>query len=227
MNISVIIPAYNEAELIRQTVSAILERADGALAEIIVADGGSTDKTTEYARAMGAKVLTSPKGRAVQMNAGAREASGDILYFLHADSIPPEKFDRTITEAVSEGDVAGCFRLSFDSHHPLLRFYAWFTRFDVNAFRFGDQSLFIKREVFEEAGGFREDHIVMEDNEIVRRIRREYGFRIIPESVTTSARKYRETGVLKLQLVFTLIFVGYYMGVPQATLVSWYKKFIR
>lgn len=227
MKISVIIPAYNEAGMIQKTITAVQARADEPLHEIIVADGDSTDTTGECAEEAGAAVLTSPKGRAAQMNAGARHASGDILYFLHADSIPPEKFDRKIRTVVTAGSTAGCFRLSFDHKHPLLRFYAWFTRFNINAFRFGDQSLFVKKEVFEEAGGFREDHIVMEDNEIVRRIRKEHMFSIIPEAVVTSARKYRETGVIKLQLIFTMIFLGYHLGVSQSRLVSWYESFIK
>lgn len=228
MNISVIIPAYNEESVIEQTVSTVFRRTNSqCLQEIIVADGGSRDRTRSLARKAGARVVTSPqKGRAAQMNCGARHSSGDILYFLHADSIPPSGFDEQVLARIRSGIPAGCFRLAFDLGHPLLRFYAWFTRFDMDAFRFGDQSLFITRALFEKIGGFREDHLVMEDQEIVGRIKKAAAFEIIPDTVKTSSRKYREVGMIKLQLIFTAVFIGYHLGISQPALISWYRKLI-
>lgn len=227
MQISVIIPALNEEAVIAKTIGKVRQHSDPSrLKEIIVVDGGSTDATVAQAERAGAIIVKSPKGRAKQMNVGAKAASGEILYFLHADSIPPAGFGQAILKAIDEGYSAGCFRLKFDKEHMLLNFYAWFTRYDVDAFRFGDQSLYMNRVVFSRIGGFREDHIVMEDNEIVRRVKQAYKFCIRPERVTTSARKYREVGVLKLQLIFCLIYIGYFVGASQATLVSWYNKII-
>jgi len=221
MKLSVIIPAYNEEAHITETISAVKNRGGHNLHEIIIADGQSSDATVAAARSAGARVVTSPQqGRAPQMNYGAQQASADVLYFLHADSIPPPAFATQVTKAVQAGFPAGCFQLTFDQDHPLLDTYAWFTRFDLDAFRFGDQSLFITSETFDKIGGFRDDHIVMEDNEIVRRIKKDYPFIILDDSVETSARSYRQAGVVKLQLVFVLIYILYFMGVEQEVLAS-------
>lgn len=225
--ISVIIPVYNEAALIGKTIHAVKHRS-GNVSEIIVVDGGSHDSTPKEARTAGAEVFSSPaKGRAIQMNYGAEQATGEILFFLHADTTPPFDFDRRIQQAVGSDRAAGCFRLGFDDNHFLLDTYAWFTRFDINAFRFGDQGLFISRTIFEDIGGFREDHLVMEDNEIVRRIKKKTKFKVLSAKVITSARKYKRNGVLRLQMVFLLIYILYKLGFSQKRLVKTYQKLIR
>lgn len=227
MKISIIIPVYNEEEFIAETIDQVITTSRNRVEEIIVVDGGSTDSTVQKVSETSAQVVTSPKkGRAAQMNYGAFKAKGDILYFLHADSIPPEGFDLKILSEVEQGSSAGCFRLAFDRDHWLLNFYAWCTRFDVDLFRFGDQSLFIKRDLFWEVGGFREDHVVMEDQEIIKRIKKRDFFSILPERVITSARKYRENGMLRLQLIFTLIVILYKLGFSQQKLVSVYKRLV-
>lgn len=221
MKLSVIIPTYNEANFVVQTIKEVKKRAGKFVSEIIIVDGGSSDATVQKANSTGAKVISSPKkGRAAQMNFGAAKAVGEILYFLHADSIPPINFDRKIAKKVSNGAKAGCFQLDFDEDHYLLNFYAWCTRFDIDAFRFGDQSLFIERDTFIQLGGYQEDHLVMEDNEIVRRIKNDYEFIILDDSVETSARSYMEVGVVKLQLLFVIIFLLYFFGVNQETLAD-------
>lgn len=228
MKISVIIPTYNEADFISETIRQVWDRGKKRIEEIIVTDGGSSDQTLHKAEASEARVLQCPrKGRAAQMNYGARLAKGDILYFLHADTLPPHGYDTTITEATLKGHQAGCFQLSFDASHKMLQLYARFTRFNIDAFRFGDQSLFIKRDIFSALQGFREDHLVMEDQEIVRRIKYAYSFTILEDCVITSARKYRENGVVRLQLIFTLIFLLYYLGVSQKKLIRLYGNLTR
>lgn len=227
MNISVIIPTYNEAGIIGETIEKVRSYGGGDVLEIIVVDGGSSDTTLREARKTGAKVLESPqKGRAAQMNYGAGHAEGVLLYFLHADSHPPPYFTVSMQQAVDAGNEAGCFRLTFDDNHWLLTLYAWFTRFDIDLFRFGDQSLFMTRTAFYEIEGFRKDHMVMEDQEIVRRIKRSFSFKVLNDAVTTSARKYKKVGVVRLQLVFGLIFSLYYLGTEQDQLISIYKRFI-
>jgi rSAM/selenodomain-associated transferase 2 len=229
MKMSIIIPVFNEAGTIEKLISylsaCLKDRAD---CEIIVSDGNSTDATFAVAVQAGAKVIRSPrKGRAAQMNAGAVVASGDILYFLHADSFPPANFYTEISKAVQHGYGSGCYRLAFDFSHWFLRANAWFTRFDIDAIRFGDQSLFVRKELFVKAGGFDESLIIMEDQEIVGRLKKQGRFIVLPQSVTTSARKYLDNGIYKLQGVFFLIYFLYKMGVDQKKLVKLYRKLIR
>ncbi|MDX1638164.1 MAG: TIGR04283 family arsenosugar biosynthesis glycosyltransferase [Balneolaceae bacterium] len=228
MKISVIIPTLNEQDVIQETVETVLRHATGNLREIIVVDGGSSDHTRRRAAQAGATrvICTDESARARQMNTGAESASAGILYFLHADTLPPEAFDRMILEACRQDYPAGCFQLGFDSDHPMLRFYGWCTRFDLDTFRFGDQSLFITRKLFNNLGGFDDRLMVMEDNMMVRAIKKRSAFKILPERVITSSRKYHRVGVVKLQLVFILIYTLFFLGVPQQTLVRTYKKLI-
>ncbi len=224
--ISIIIPVLNEEDQIGEIIQKLWDRQSGNVKEILVVDGGSDDRTVEAAKSAGATIVYSERGRAKQMNAGAKQANGGILYFLHADTTPPRLFDREIMKAVKDGYDFGCFRLQFDWNHPLLKFYSWFTRFRSTGLRFGDQSLFVTKEVFEKSGGFDEGLIVMEDQEIYRRLHLQGEFYLSEQYVTTSARKYEKIGPIKLQFVFTLIWLGYYAGVKQNTLVNLYKRFI-
>lgn len=226
--ISVIIPVYNEEDVIGKTVRYLRSITTAWDVEIIVADGGSRDNSALEAEREGAVVIRSKhKGRAAQMNAGARASNGRILYFLHADSIPPATFFDDILQAVNKGYPAGCYRLRFDMDHWFLRANTWFTRFNIDAFRYGDQSLFVTREHFDKIGGFCEHHIVMEDNEIIKRLRKHARFIVLPKEVITSARKYMANGVFKLQCTFYLLYLLYQLGFPQQRLLILYRKIIR
>ena len=223
LKLSIIIPTYNEAAVIRDLLRHLQRHASPGT-EIIVADGGSTDATRDIAGAQGARVLLcGHKGRGPQMNAGAATGTGDVLYFLHADTFPPVGFETYIKEAIQQGAGSGCFRLRFDSSHWFLRLNAWFTRFDQDAIRFGDQSLFVRRDVFRKAGGFNEQLLLLEDQEVIGRLRRLAPFAVLPQQVTTSARKYREVGVYRLQAGYFLIYGLYRCGVPQQRLARIYK----
>lgn len=226
---SIIIPTYNEAEAIASLLGYLRQApADEPAPELLVVDGGSTDATVHLARQAGATVLVSPrKGRAAQLNYGARQARGELLYFLHADSYPPPGFLAEVRRAVGQGYGAGCYRLAFDHPHWLLRFSAWCTRLPLTAVRFGDQSLFVRRDLFDRLGGYREDLLVMEDQELVARLRAQAPFRLLPRAVTTSARKYLANGVFRLQSIFTLIVALYHLGVSQRRLVQLYRWLIR
>ena len=223
--ISIIIPVLNEKAVIAETAKKIKHPL---VQEIIVVDGGSTDGTVEAAESAGCKVIFSKKkGRASQMNAGADAAKSPILYFLHSDTLPPDGFAEKIIHAVRNGADYGCFSLKFDDPSLILKFFACFTRLKGKWLRFGDQSLFVKKEIFKTAGGFDESLTVMEDQEIFHRMGKIGTFKLINDSVMTSARRYREIGILKLQFFFTLIYLGYYLGVSQNILVHFYKKHLR
>lgn len=223
--ISIIIPTFNEADQIAKIITRIRDAGNGDT-EIILVDCGSSDDTRATAQAEGVNVIIGPKGRAKQMNYGASIAKGDLLYFLHADSIPPQYFTAAILNAHKNGASSGCFRLAFDHHHWFLKANSWFTRFDVNAVRFGDQSLFVTKEVFEKSGGFRDDLILMEDQEIIHRLKKHGRFVVMNGYVTTSARKYLDNGIYRMQGIFFRIWALYYLGYPQQRLLEVYRKLI-
>lgn len=225
--ISVIVPVLNEQELV-EPLEAAIRRAttsDGVL-EIIYIDGGSSDHTVDRAKHLEARILQSEKGRARQMNTGARVARGDILYFLHADTLPPKGFDQAIISAVNDGMEAGCFRMKFDSNSWFLGFFAWFTRFNHWLCRGGDQSLFISQESFKDLGGFKENYLIYEDLEFIGRIYRKGQFKILPDYVVTSARKYDQVGKFRLQYHFAIIHLKNYLGASPETIYSYYKRHI-
>ena len=225
--ISVVIPAYNEGSHIQATIQKLWEHDEqNLIQEIIVCDGKSADSTFEIAQSEGVNVIASPKGRAKQMNLGASVAQGEILYFFHADSIPPKGYTTHIMDAYSKGFKSGCFRLAFDLDHWFLKANAWFTRFDVNAVRFGDQSLFVTKTVFQKAGGFREDLLMMEDQEIIHRIKRHGRFKVMNGAVTTSARKYVDNGVYRMQIIFYRIWTMYYLGYSQEQMLNVHRRLI-
>ena len=225
--ISIIIPTYNEADQIEQIIRKTQEANGEHQIEIIVADGGSTDETVPIAlRSNVITIVSDKKERAAQMNKGASVAKGDVLYFLHADSIPPKNFTGSILNAVKKNFSSGCFRLSFDHSHWFLKTNAWFTRFNVNAIRFGDQSLFVTKDVFQKTGGFNESLLMMEDQEIIHRIKKYGKFKVMNDVVITSARKYVDNGVYRMQAIFFRIWLLYYLGYSQQRLLKLYKKLI-
>lgn len=226
--ISVIIPTYNESAFIKSTIQRLWEYdIDNLIQQIIVCDGGSTDGTVEAARAEGVEVIRcSKKGRSAQMNAGAAKATGAILYFLHADTVPPKNFSRDISMVVKQGFDAGCYRLSFNHPHWFLKASCWFTRFNVNAVRFGDQSLYVKQDLFFKAGSFCEKHVVLEDQEMVKRLKKRSRFIVMEKAVLTSARKYLENGIYKTQTIFFIIYLLYRLRFSQERLVAIYRNLL-
>jgi rSAM/selenodomain-associated transferase 2 len=224
MSISVIIPTLNEANTIAGLLSFIKTHGQD-VAEVIVVDGGSSDGTVNLASAAGAVVLSSKfPSRAIQMNMGGKIASGDILYFVHADVTLPKTFCEDIGEAVESGYPAGCYRFTFDSPHPLLKINAFFTRFRGIMCRGGDQTLFITRQLFSLLKGFDEFYSIMEDYDLIRRIQDRSAFRVIPRDVIVSCRKYKANSWLRVQLANMSVFVMYLLRFHPDKIKSFYKK---
>lgn len=224
-SISIIIPVLNEEGFIAKVLQHLtLNSTSSNIKEIICVDGGSSDKTVEIAEVHGAKVLQSKKGRARQMNFGAKHAQGEILYFLHADTFPPRNFDGTILTAIAQGHESGCFRMQFDTKNPILRFFAWLSRINHTLCRGGDQSLFIKRQLFEQNEGFNENYLIYEDTEFITRLYKQTKFKVLSEAVVTSARKYREKGWVRIQFHFGMIHLKNYLGAGPDELYRYYSK---
>lgn len=193
LRLSIVMPALNEAGSIVQALERLARAAPGA--ERIVADGGSSDGTPDLARPR-ARVVAAPRGRARQMNAGAAAAGGDWLLFLHVDTACPEGFTAEIARAAQGGFQAGAFGLSIAGRHPLLPLVAWGAglRTRWRGIAFGDQGLFVRKDLFQARGGF-PDLPLMEDYAWTRDLRRAgVALFLSPLAMTTSGRRWDEWG---------------------------------
>jgi rSAM/selenodomain-associated transferase 2 len=197
--ISIIIPVLNETESINGTIALLRGSDSGAESEIVVVDGDATGSTLAAVSDGSVRGIISARGRAVQMNRGAEAASGDVLLFLHADTLLPPDALSLIRRVMTDGrSVAGAFDLGFDTKRTIFRVtekYV-FLRTRLTKIPFGDQAIFIRRDYFRKLGGYREIPI-MEDVDLMKRIRKKGGrIRIIPVKVSTSPRRYEREGIL-------------------------------
>jgi rSAM/selenodomain-associated transferase 2 len=223
VRLSIVVPALNEAANLARLLPDLARDCPGA--EIVVVDGGSDDGTPEVvARHLGVRLLASARGRARQMNRGARAAGGDTLLFLHADTRLPAGATGAMEDALGDpGVVGGRFDVRFDNARALFRVVAWFmnARSRLSAICTGDQAIFVRRGDFEAIGGY-PDVPLMEDIELSRRLKRRGRLAALRPRVTTSARKWEREGPLRtIGLMWALRFL-YFCGVSPHRLHRWY-----
>jgi hypothetical protein len=221
--ISIVIPTLNEEEHLGQTLEKVGRMPHG---EVIVVDGGSRDRTVEIAEKWGARVIQTEPNRGRQMNLGAREATGDILLFLHADTRLPKNYSDFIREALGNPKVVGgAFAWKVEPSTPFLKYLeknvAWRTK--IFQMPYGDQAYFVRASVFREMGGYAEIPL-MEDVEFIRRLRKIGKPAYIPHPVVTSPRRYQRRGPVRTALRNKLTLFGYYLKVPPKRLSKFYYK---
>ena len=220
--ISVVVPALNEAERLGGLLNG-LGAEDGV--EVIVADGGSSDGTPAVAAGFGARVVCGSRGRASQMNAGAAAATAPLLLFLHADTRLPSGWAAAVRDLMRQPGLAGgAFSFATDSPRRSLRFIEaaakWRSRL-LGVF-FGDQALFVRRSIFAALGGF-PDQPLLEDYELVRRLRQRGRVIVLPQPAVTSARRWEERGPWRNSCLNALLTAAYLLGVSPKVLCRWYR----
>jgi rSAM/selenodomain-associated transferase 2 len=223
VKLSVIIPVLNERSFLPAALEAL--GAANSIHEIIVVDGGSIDGTRAWLAAQsGLQVLDTTSQRGKQLNVGARAASGDVLLFLHADCIVPPPAGVLIQDAISAGAAGGCFCVRFIEKRPAtLLLTAWGINLRSRLARTatGDQAIFVRKDTFQQCGGFPEWPL-FEDVELVRCIKRIGRFVVIPSFVRLSARRYLAQGVIRTALLIFVLRLGFWVGVSPYTLKKWF-----
>jgi rSAM/selenodomain-associated transferase 2 len=223
---SFIIPVSNEEAIISRTIEQVLSLNASGRAEIIVVDGDPAGRTIKVADHLGVKTTISEKGRGNQMNLGASLAAGDILIFLHADTILPHDALELIETAMEDiSCIAGAFDLAIDSERPAFRLIEKAASFRSRMTRipYGDQTIFIRKRDFRDLGGFR-DIPIMEDVEIMRRIKKRKGkICIIGRAVMTSPRRWEKEGIVYTTLRNWLLIALYLCGAKPEKLIRFYR----
>ena len=224
MQISIVIPTLNEADRLSKTLGLL--KAQDPPIDLWVVDGGSQDQTCQIAAEWGVQILHSDRGRADQLNQGAHHATGDILLFLHADTQLPQHFQSEIQAVLAqEGVVAGAFPLAIENAGWGLEWVAWWTnqRSRWLQLPYGDQALFLKRSQFQAIGNFPLLPI-MEDFELVRRLRKQGKIGLAQSPVLTSDRRWRKLGLVRTTLINQLMILGYFAGISPQILATWYRS---
>lgn len=223
MRFSIIMPVLNEEAILASHLARLIHQCAHQDYELLLVDGGSTDRTVEIAQPY-AQVLTAPCGRAHQMNAGALAASGDVLLFLHADTELLDNAFLAIEQALASPEVvAGAFRLCFNCERPLYRLVAFITNLRSQTFSVftGDQAYFIRTSSFKAVGGY-PDQPLMEDLEIIARLRKIGPVVLLPHYVKTSARRHEKIGLLRSVIFMWYLRTLYKFGVSPGRLQIMY-----
>ena len=221
--LSVVVPVLDEAATIGATLAALQPHRERG-AEVIVVDGGSRDGTPHLAAPWATRVLSGPRGRARQMNAGAAEARAGVLLFLHADTLLPEDADALIATAVAGGAAWGRFDVQIDGRAPMLRLVAALMnqRSRFSGIATGDQAMFVRRELFERVGGF-PDQPLMDDIELSRRLRALTPPCCLRQRVSTSGRRWQQRGVWRTIFLMWRLRWRYWRGESPQTLAEAYR----
>ena len=162
------------------------------------------------------------------MNMGAAEAVGEVLYFVHADTLPPASFQKDIENAIQKGYLYGGYRFKFEPSKAILRFNEYLTRFPWAWTRGGDQTLFMAKNLFEEVGGYDEKYVIMEEYDLMRKVRRKGAkMTVLPKYVVGSARKYEYNSYARVSMANSIIFQAYKLGVNPERLRRWYHGLLR
>lgn len=222
LSVSIIVPALNEAGRIGDCLSSL--RALGEC-EIVVVDGGSRDDTWEESARVADRVIESPLGRALQMNAGAAASSGSVLWFVHADTVPPPESLALIRAALEDGSPWGRFDVRLDGRHPAFRvierFINW--RSALTGIATGDQAIFMTRQAFDAVGGYPEIAL-MEDVAISKALKSLHDPSRIHEPVISSSRRWESRGILRTTLLMWRLRYAYWRGADPARLARLYRS---
>lgn len=224
--ISIIIPVLNEVGTIAEIVS---KAQTGKNVEIIVVDGGSNDGTIEVVKSLDVKLIDSLPGRSIQMNFGAKIATGNILLFLHGDTFLPLNFDKLLREIITKPNIiAGAFKLGIRGRKRSLRIVEIMVNWRSCYWQmpYGDQGIFLSAKVFEEVGGFPEIPI-MEDFELIRKLRKRGLIAIVSQPVLTSGRRWQKLGIFKTTLINQVVIITYLLGVSPQRLAQWYRSYLK
>ena len=223
MKFSIIIPVLNEAEQIRTYLTNL--QLPGNLSEIILVDGGSSDNTLALAKPFVDILIRSDKGRARQMNAGAKRASGEVLIFLHADTFLPENALKLIQQGIDAGAEWGRFDIQLSGSHPMLKVISKLMnrRSRLTGIATGDQVIFVTRRTFQRIDGF-PDIQLMEDIAICKTLKKIGHPWFIHQRVTSSGRRWEQFGIYHTILLMWWLRIGYYFGVHPNTLQQLYSR---
>ncbi|NOQ71922.1 MAG: glycosyltransferase [Crocinitomix sp.] len=225
MNITIIIPTLNESQVLGRLLERLLTQENHKL-EIIVVDGGSNDITLELAKSYGVKAIACESSRAKQMNEGAKIAQHDILYFVHADTLPPLEFYEDGKAYLEKGYDAVCYKSEFENGPFMLRLNQFFSQFYWLVSRGGDQSLFIRKSVFEALGRYNEEMVVMEEYPIIEKLMKTKKLAVINKPILISTRKYIGRSWLRVSRANYAAFKLYQKGADSEVIRARYAELL-